>query len=169
MKLLVLFSGLLLMVCSACENKDGLNKDLLIGNWKLQHSSNPVYAPTVNFYDNGDYKMVEFIKSPFNTTIINTGTITGEYTIYGNSIEFTTATIELNNDITGSSPVSVGGGSFATCYNNWNNESTLQYTNTGKPINTSGYNPIIWKVLELTENTLKAVKSHIDTLVYIKD
>lgn len=169
MKLLVLISGLLLIVCSACENKDDLNKELLIGNWKLKQTSYPVYSPTVSFYDNGEYKMMEFIKYPFSTTIINAGTITGEYTIDGNNIEFTTATIELNDDATGSYPGSVGGNSFATYFNNWNNDSILQYANTRKPINISGYNPIIWTVFELTENTLKAVKSHIDTLVYIKN
>jgi len=169
MKLITFLSGLLFIACSACDNKEDLNIELLIGNWKLQDPLYPVYSPSVNFNTTGEYKMVEFIKYPFNTTIINVGTITGEYITYDNKIEFTTATIELKNDTTGSSTTSIAGGSFVNYYNNWNNDSILQYTNTRKPINISGYNPIIWTVIELTENTLKAIKSPIDTLVYIKN
>ena len=87
MKKIALLSGLIFILCSACNNKDDFNKELLIGNWKLQQPNYPVYPPTVNFNTNGEYKMVEFINYPFSTTIINIGTITGEYLTYDNKIE----------------------------------------------------------------------------------
>ena len=168
MKIITLLSVLIFIVCSAC-NKDSFNKDLLIGDWKLKQSDYSVYSPTVSFNSNGEYKMVEYINYPFSTTIFNIGTITGEYITYDDKIEFTTATIELETATAGSSDNLITGGSSVSYYNNWNNDSVLRHTDTRRPFSISGYKPVIWTVIELTEDNLKATRSLADTLAYVKN
>lgn len=170
MKKIALFSGLIFILCTACDNKNSFNKELLIGDWKLQQSSvYPVYSPSISFNVNGEYEMVEFIKYPFNPAIINSGTITGKYLTYDNKIEFITAVIEIEAVTTDSNPITYTGSSTINFYNNWNNDSVQLYSNSRKPLSISEYNPIIWTIIELDENILKATKSPIDTLVYFKN
>jgi hypothetical protein len=179
MKNLFLFSGLIFVGCISCENRTDYNRELLIGKWELQQGTSVLNAPIVEFYANGEYRIVNLLRTPLIPYVsFNVYTITGTFDYYKDKIVFTTASAEFKEYTASNTEDSslatyndnlineTEGSNLASYYQN--NDSILNRGNAGIPFIISCYKSTIWTVIELTGNSLRIITPDLEKIVYLK-
>lgn len=171
MRRLTLITGVFCIVLLSCSRGES-DVELLYGHWQLAPGPGITVRPTVDFYEDGTYKIIDYIKNPFFSQAIITGTVTGDFSYAQDRINLVTATVEMEDNSGGIGMPDgyitfVGGSSIGSLYGSWTGG-----TNPGgddpryKPQIFDEYQPVVWHILMLSDKALQVRTPTFETLTY---
>jgi hypothetical protein len=97
MRRLVLITGVFFIVFMSCSRGES-DLEFLYGHWKVAPGPGITLRPTVDFYENGKYRIIDYLNNTLVSQGFITGTITGDFYYANGMITFVTASIEMEDN-----------------------------------------------------------------------
>jgi hypothetical protein len=170
MRRLVLITGVFFIVLLSCSRGES-DLEFLYGHWKVTPGPGITLRPTVDFYENGTYRIIDYLNNTLVSQGFITGTITGDFYYAHGMITFVTASIELedNSGVIGipNEYISVSGGSsIGSFYGPWTEGINIGIDPRVTPSVPMEYQPVIWHVLTLSNQVLQVRTPARETITY---
>lgn len=168
MKKILVLSGLLLVAAFSCEKGDSINHELLAGDWTMEDSPYQFFTPTVSFTSSGRYTQTSITTfAPFQSLTYVEYSVTGDYVFRDGRITFNTASVSLSDDTDDNLYPYGYVTQPGTSIGQW-----WSVTSTGRagdgPVPASEYNPVEWRVLELSDHTLRVSQMPDSVMVFTR-